>query len=60
MEEVSTPVKSYGVVWECVDTWTLGGFYLTVVQVVFLFGSESWVLSTSTEGTVEGTHTGVL
>ena len=31
--------------------------YREVVQVVILFGSESWILSAAMEITAEGTHT---
>ena len=35
-------------------------FYRAVVQLVLLFGSESWFLSEETEKMVEGAHTGFL
>ena len=41
-------------IWSCLarilgregaDTWTSGYFYITVIQAIFLFGSEMWVVN---------------
>ena len=41
---------------EGVDRINSGRFYVTVVQAVFLFGSEMWVMTPRLEKAVEGFH----
>ena len=43
---------------EAEDKRTTGRFYVTVVQAVLLFGSETWVLTPRLEKSLEGFHHG--
>ena len=45
---------------EGVDNKVATMFYRAMLQVVLLLGSESWILSTTIERTVEGTHAAFL
>ena len=47
-------------IWEGADSRVSYLFYRAVVQVVLLFGSESWALSEAMIGVVEVTHVGFL
>ena len=38
------------------DAWTLGAFYIAVVQVVHLYGSETWVMFPFIGTTLGGFH----
>ena len=38
------------------DTWTLGCFYVTVVQAILLFRSQTWVLTLHIKRILGGFH----
>ena len=43
---------------EGADLFTSVAFYRAVVQMVLLFGAETWVISTSTKEKLAGVHMG--
>ena len=45
---------------EGTDPITSVAFYIEVVQVVLLFGMETWVFSEATKKQISGSHTGFL
>ena len=43
---------------EEVDTQVLAMFYMSLVQEVLIFGSDSWIVLAAMERTMEDTHIG--
>ena len=41
---------------EGVDTWTLGSFYLSILQAALLFGAETWVVTPHIRYILGGLH----
>ena len=48
------------IIWEGADPKVSEMLYRAVVQVLLLFGDETWVLLVAMERKVEGTYTGFL